>query len=823
MENLPGPKVNQPLADKTTAQPPSQKPNFISWHYGVSLPEFINNKIRQIQETPKTFNVASILKNFFAPYRRLSIEGKEKKFGVSGLFDKITFNLTSIFVGASVRTVLLLTWILTTILLVPVNAVLIIAWAAIPVFSLPRYLEFTKNTLFEQDFGDSATFLTKITGTDFYRLLYIFFDEKLTDAIKQISALENVVITSGQKLPQILMTLANNYPAAKSYFDQKNIKAKDFEILVNHIAHYLERPKGGIGTFARSLSFGYTNNLDKFCTELTSQNLPPPSKKQLLLRIEKVILRPSANNVLLVGEPGVGRHTALTSLASAIQREEMPNLKERRVMLLDAVALLGTGENINEAKTNFEAILAEAKHAGNVILAIDAIDQVVSAQEGRIDLTDVLSTILTDNTLPIIGITTLDDFNRFVRPNGLIFKLFEKIDVEEPAREETIDVVISKALELSKTENIKINFEAILEIVDKSEKLIAYRNQPEKSIVLLGDCVNKINSQKQNVITRDTVSEVLKQQTKVPVGEITKDESTKLKDLERILHLRIVGQDEAIVQIAKAMRRARAEIEAGNRPIGSFLFLGPTGVGKTETAKALAETYFGAEDSMVRLDMSEYQGGDSLKRLIGDSQSRTSGNLSSLIAQNPFSLLLVDEFEKADTDVQNLFLQILDEGFMTDALGKKVNFDNVIIIATSNAAAEYIREEIQKNVLGDDLQKGLVEYVLKQKLFSPELINRFDGVVVYRPLSDTEIVAVTKLMLQRLAKELKESKNIILEITDDLASQIAKSGFDAQFGARPIRRLIANKLEDGIAKMIIDGSAKSGTTIPSAMLLKFLA
>jgi len=824
MENLPGPKDHQPLADaQQSNQTVLQKPNFISWHYAVSLPEFIQSKIKQIQETPKTFNIAAILKNFLSPYRRLSIEGKEKKFGVSGIFDKITFNLTSIFVGASVRTVLLIAWILITILLVPINAFLILLWAAIPVFSFPKYLEITKNTLFDEDFKSREAFLKKIVDTDFFRLLYIFFDEKLIETFKQISDFQSSGIKAGQSIAQIFLTLSKTFPLAKNYLDQKNIKAKDFEILINHLAHYQNKPRGAFGTLGKSLSFGYTNNLDKFCVELTAKNLPPPQKQQLLLRIEKVILRPSANNVLLVGEPGVGRHTSLTSLASAIQQELMPNLKDRRVMLLDAVALLGTGENINETKTNFEAILAEAKHAGNVILAIDAVDQVVSAQEGRIDLTDVLSTILTDNTLPIIGITTLDDFNRFVRPNGLIFKLFEKIDVEEPPREETIDILISKALELAKAQNLKIAFEAILEIVDKSEKLIAYRNQPEKSIVLLGDCVNQINSQKQNVITRDTVSEVLKQQTKVPVGEITKDESTKLKDLERILHLRIVGQDEAIVQIAKAMRRARAEIEAGNRPIGSFLFLGPTGVGKTETAKALAETYFGAEDRMVRLDMSEYQGGDSLKRLIGDSQSRTSGNLSSLIAQNPFSLLLVDEFEKADSDVQNLFLQILDEGLMTDALGKKVNFDNVIIIATSNAAAEYIREEIQKGVLGDNLQKVLVEYVLKQKLFSPELINRFDGVVVYRPLTGDQAIAVTKLMLLRLAKELKESKNIILEITDDLAARIAKSGFDAQFGARPIRRLIADKLEDGIAKLIIEGSAKSGTTIPSAALVKFLS
>src|SRR3990167_5078148 len=422
MENLPS---------QTNAQPPPQKPNFISWHYAVSLPEFINNKIKQILETPKTFNVASILKNFLAPYRRLSIEGKEKKFGAAGFFDRLTFNLTSIFVGASVRTVLLITWILTSILLVPINALLILVWATIPVFSLPKYLKFTKNTLFEEDFKSQETFLKKLIDTDYFRLLYIFFDEKLIETFKQIPPLQSLGIKAGQSPAQIFLTLSQNFPPAKNYLDQKNIKAKDFEILVNHIAHYQKKPHAAFGTLGKSLSFGYTNNLDKFCTELTAKNLPPPQKQQLLLRIEKVILRPSANNVLLVGEPGVGRHTALTSLASAIQKELMPNLNERRVMLLDAVALLGTGKNINEAKTNFEAILAEAKHAGNVILAIDAIDQIVSAQEGRIDLTDVLSTILTDNTLPIIGITTLDDFNRFVRPNGLIFKLFEKIDVEE--------------------------------------------------------------------------------------------------------------------------------------------------------------------------------------------------------------------------------------------------------------------------------------------------------------------------------------------------------------------------------------------------------
>jgi len=284
------------------------------------------------------------------------------------------------------------------------------------------------------------------------------------------------------------------------------------------------------------------------------------------------------------------------------------------------------------------------------------------------------------------------------------------------------------------------------------------------------------------------------------------------------------------------MRRARAEIETGARPIGSFLFLGPTGVGKTETAKALAQIYFGSEEKMVRLDMSEYQGTDSLSRLIGDIRNKTQGQLASLIRQHPFALLLVDEFEKADSSVHNLFLQVLDEGHLTDAFGKKVSFDNIIIIATSNAAAEFIREEIAKihprgevettasgHPGGDQsLSQRLINYVLEKGLFSPELINRFDAVVVYQPLTDEQTGQVTKLMLNNLAQKIKETKNITLEITDELCQKVAKAGYDPTFGARPIRRLIADKIEDGIAKMIIEESAKNGDKIAPSTLLKFV-
>lgn len=806
----------QPAASATL-----QKPNFIAWHYAISLPEFTKNKIRQIKDTPKTFNVASILKNFFAPYKRLSVNAKAQKFGVSGLFDRFTFNLTSIFVGASTRTVLLLSWILATILLAIFNTLAIVVFAIIPLLSLPKYLNFVNNTFFEADFSDSLALFKKLSQTSFFKTLSIFFTEDFAKTFQDIN-LAATGIAPTLTCAEMIKTIGKNWLNTKSYLDKSNIKLADFNILVDHIAHVEQRPQQGGWQIGKSLAFGYTNTLDKFCIELTAQSLPPPAKEKILLQIEKVILRPSANNVLLVGEPGVGRHTTLISLASAIQKGQIPSLSQKRVMMLDAVALIGTAKNVNEIKANFEAILSEAKQAGNVILAIDAVDQIVTSQDSRIDFSDVLTAILTDNSLPIIGITTIEDFNRYVRSNSTVFKLFEKIEVAEPERAETIDIVISKALEAQRQSGVKTLYDSVLEIVDKSTKLIAYRKQPDKSIVLLNDAISQAKSSSEKTVTVAIVDSILAMQTKVPVGKLTKDETEKLKNLEAVLHKRIIGQDEAVIQIAKAMRRARAEIEKGTRPIGSFLFLGPTGVGKTETAKALSEVYFGSQEKMVRFDMTEYQGDDALQRLIGDADTKNPGHLATQIAQNPFGLLLVDEFEKSNRDVQNLFLQILDEGLMTDAFGKKVSFDNVIIIATSNAAAEFVREQIAKGVGGQTLQDTLIEYVLNKGLFSPELLNRFDAVVVYHPLSPTQAQAVTKLMLQRLAEELKSAKNITIEVTDDLASKIAQAGFDVQFGARPIRRLIADKIEDGIAKMIIDTQVKSGDTIPATTLLKFL-
>ena len=808
--------------------------NYLTWHFSQAFPDFAKSRLKQLFYTIGFFNILGLLKTLFAPYRRLEITDK-----TPSLADKISFNLISRIIGASVRLIIIIAAVPIVLLMLIFEAILVVFYL-IPIFSFMKYNRIRQNSLLTTDLENSSQFAKKLTGTKLFSLVSIFFPGDFGPAFSNLPDPSTVDISPNDTPKNALVKLAQNFQKLSIYLEQKNIKLADFELLVSTLNEHLEKPAPiKPSPIGQLLAFGYTNTLDRFSQELTSQTMPhvPGGKFELLEEITKVLTRPKNNNVLLVGEPGVGRHTTLHFLASAIAHQQLTPLAGARLVFLDAVALAGTGKNLVEVKSNFEAVLAQAKHAGNIILAIDQIDRLSSSTDGRIDLSEVLITILTDNSLPIIGISTLDDFNKYIRPNSNFLKLFEKIDISEASPEQTLEILVSRALEIYQNQKIATTFEAILEIVKRSNKLLADRRQPEKSIILFDDLTAEAKSRKQSIVDVGLVDEVISQKTKTPVGKISKTEASKLKNLEDLLHKRIIGQNEAIEEIARAMRRARAEIETGTRPIGSFLFLGPTGVGKTETAKALAESFFGKDDRMARFDMSEYQSTDGLKRLIGDPEYRQPGILANAIRENPYGLLLVDEFEKANSAVHNLFLQILDEGFMTDAFGKKVNFDNVIIIATSNAGAEFIREQIsQEHPRGEvevlpgkhpggesGLSQKLIEYVLQKNLFSPELINRFDGVIVYHPLSNDQAVAVAKLMLGKLAQNLKEGKNIQLDLTDQLAQAVAKKGFDPTFGARPMRRLIADKIEDEIAKMIIEGSVKNGDTISSATLLKFVS
>ena len=731
-------------------------------------------------------------------------------------------------VGAMARTGLAIAGVLVTIFFIIFDIISIPFYFIFPIFSyLAHSAEIEKNVT-SADLRN-GTIAIKLMKTKIYWALSSFFDTRFQNLFAIFPDPTTLNIMPGEKIYEAFLNLSR-WQQLTSYLEAEGIKQEEFQTLVRYLYDYLYMEHPAKPTpLGEMLIFGYTNTLEKYGREITKENHPPfYGKTAVLGKIEKVLIRPQNNNVLLVGEAGVGRHSTLEALSSAITKGQIPTLRDKRIFLLDVIALLASNkasagqktDTLSMAKNNLETIMEEAKRAGNIILAIDNMDRICTNQDGRTDLTDVLTAVLTDNSLPLIGLALVDNFNAYIRPNANIISLFERIDVQEPQKDELLTILAGRALTTYSQQKVATSLTAILEIIDKSNKLMADKKQPEKSIQILEDATAEAKRQKQSQVTVATVDAILSEKTKTPVGKISQTEAQKLTDLEQILHKRIVGQNEAIDQIAKAMRRARAELKESKKPMGSFLFLGPTGVGKTETAKALAQVYFGSDERMVRFDMTEFQGQDALERLIGNPNTKAPGQLATLVRENPFGILLIDEFEKAARDVQNLFLQILDEGNLTDAFGKRVSFANIIVIATSNAAAEFIREQVEKNT--PNLPKLLVDYVLNKGLFSPELINRFDATIVYKPLSGEEVIQVAFLMLQTLARELKENKNITLEITPEVAQLVAKEGYVTAFGARPIRRLIQDKIEDNLAKLMISKKLGNGDTVSSQTLIGFL-
>ena len=435
------PKTPPSVKFKLMANSLPQEKNYLAWHFSEVLPAFIRNRANQLSYTFGFFNISGLLTTLFDPYRRLEITGK-----TPSLLDKISFNLISRAIGAVVRILLIIVGVLVVLLLV-IFEVIVLAFYLIPIFSFIKYNQIRQDTLLAADLEDSAKFTKKLTGTKLFGLVSIFFPGDFGPVFTNLPAPSTIDIKLGDQVAEVILKLAKNFQKLAIYLERKNIKIGDFELLVNTLNDYLQKPLPLRPTpIGQLLAFGYTNTLDRFSTELTSQALPhvPSEKFKLLEEIAKVLVRPKNNNVLLVGEPGVGRHTTLHFLASAVVHLQLPSLAARRLMLLDAVALASTGKNLVEVKSNFEAVLAQAKHAGNIILAIDQIDRLSSSADGRIDLSEVLTTMLIDNLLPIIGITTLDDFSQFIRPNSNFLKLFEKIDIDQASSQETISILISE-------------------------------------------------------------------------------------------------------------------------------------------------------------------------------------------------------------------------------------------------------------------------------------------------------------------------------------------------------------------------------------------
>lgn len=614
---------------------------------------------------------------------------------------------------------------------------------------------------------------------------------------------------------------------------------------------------------------------------------PVVGRADEITRVVQILSRRTKNNPCLVGEPGVGKTAIVEGLAQKIVEGDVPDtVKNKRLVTLDLSGMVAGSKYRGEFEERIKSVIDEVINSGNVMLFMDEVHTLIGAggAEGAIDASNILKPSLARGELQLIGATTSNEYRKYIEKDPALERRFQPVNVDEPTVEESVQILKGLRSKYEEHHKVTISDDCIEAAVKLSARYVNDRFLPDKAIDLMDEAASKIRlgvygdshekkklkekidrfkAEKEEaikseeyekagqikkkqlkaekdlakleeteelsrentelVVTENDIAEVISGWTKIPVKKLAEEETERLRKLEEILHQRVVGQEEAVKAVSKAIRRGRVGLKDPNRPIGSFLFLGPTGVGKTELSKALAEAVFGTENSIIRVDMSEYMEKHSVSKLVGSPPGyvgyEEGGQLSEKIRKNPYSVVLFDEIEKADPDVFNMLLQILDDGHVTDAQGRKVSFKNTIIIMTSNAGAQNI---ISPKTLGftdanDEManytrmKNGVMDEV--KRIFRPEFINRIDEIIVFHALTKDNIRSIVSIMMDKIVQRAKNELNIKLKSDESFINYIAEKGFDEKFGARPLRRAIQNDVEDRLSEEILDGKVKSGDTV----------
>ena len=629
----------------------------------------------------------------------------------------------------------------------------------------------------------------------------------------------------------------------------------------------------------------YSRDMTKLAAE--GKLDPVIGRDQEILRLVQILSRRTKNNPCLIGEPGVGKTAIVEGLAQRIVQGEVPDtVKNKRVMTLDLSGMVAGSKYRGEFEERIKKVIKEVIDDGNIILFLDEIHTIIGAggAEGAIDASNILKPSLARGELQLIGATTIEEYRKYIEKDAALERRFQTIMVEEPSLTEAVRIVMGIKHKYEEHHHVTITPEAVEAAVKLSDRYINDRNLPDKAIDLIDEAAaalrlqglkipeNCIRLQEQidelniqierslkfddlveahkermeqeklikkhtqamqryekkmaatnNLVTEDEIAAVVAQWTKIPLKKLEEKESERLLKLEKILHKRVIGQSEAVEAVARAMRRGRVGLQDPKRPIGSFLFLGPTGVGKTELSKALAEAMFGSENDLIRVDMSEYMEPHSVAKMIGSPPGYVGhddgGQLSEKIRRNPYSVVLFDEIEKAHPDVFNILLQVLDDGHITDSKGRKVSFKNAIIIMTSNAGASRIVDPknlgfATKTTEQQDYQRmknGVMEEV--KRLFKPEFINRIDEIMVFHPLNKTELREIVTLLSANLIKRCDRQMGITLSVSQTLKNHLVEKYCDVKMGARPLKRAIQTVIEDPLAEEILQGRIRQGDHI----------
>lgn len=721
------------------------------------------------------------------------------------------------------------------------NAILISKWKNLPqvssevlLYSLLQKSQDARTLILRLGIGvrrmedDLKNYLEEQRGHDKADVLFSeSFEKTIQEALNLAGQRARGFI--GEK--EILIALSKNDEFLKKILVQHDLKDKDLENITLWLDNLEEKIQDSkkfwtrenllkFGSLGRDFASGFTVTLDQFSInwwKITRSSVFGDiiGHQKEIEEVQTILTKSSFKNALIVGEVGVGRKSIVQAVAKKCYLgQTLPELNDKRVVELDMVSLLARIQDPEILETTIDEILSEAALAGNVILVIDDLDKFVgqdTQKPGTVDISGILAKYLAHPNFLIIAITSYDGLHRKIEQTPSFLEYFRKVEVSEISEIDTIKVLQNLAIEFEQKNKILILYPTIREIVNLTARYFPNVPFPKKAIDVLDEAVSYVRSQREKVLRPSHVIKIISEKSEIPLGKVEFKEKEVLMNLEDLIHQRIVNQQEAVKEISISMRRARAGIGSKKRPMGTFLFLGPTGVGKTETAKALAQIYFGSEEKMIRIDMSEFQAISDIPRLIGSvSPVEQQGLLTTPVRENPFSLVLLDEIEKAHSNILNLFLQVFDEGHITDGQGRKIIFTNTIIICTSNAGAEMIFKSVESGV---SINKDeLFNLLFAKGIFRPEFVNRFDAAVLFNPLTKDNLTDIAQLMLGSLGKSLKE-KDIDFVVTQKLKDKIVNLSYKPQFGAREMRRVIQDKVENNVAEALLSETITKGDKI----------
>lgn len=810
-----------------------KKPNFFHWYYDEAAAGILEIWKNFLVFAWQFFSISELSLTLFAPWRRdVGIQTWRGWHPVKSI-ELIFTNMLSRLIGAAVRLCVICFGLVVFLFLLIFGLEFIILWVSFPLVLALMALYFYNGYLDPTLGGGVFAFWAIVAVGGYFHANQVPAAQMGFARFLKHKVSTRVAGRLGFSRKRFPEEILSSDEAASDFLKMQGLTDEDYRKVVRYELLREQRKNDAtkfwskenlqkISPIGAQWRYGYTTHLDRYCHDLSQGDNSEYRGAELIGRADEyeilkmILQRPDQNCALLVGSAGIGKKTLLHALARNIRLRKENELRNIRPLVLDLGRIISDCLNRGDDVENvLRMLFYEASFAGNVVLLIEHLEYFLGNDGSSLhpDISPVLNEFLSVPTFQIVALSTPKEYHQLIENHEHIVKYFEVIEMREPTEEESVEILLAQ-MEKYECQRILFTYKSLKRIVTESGRHNWKFPLPERAIDLAMDTLMFWGKKSdEQFISEKTVADYLTLKTGINQGEIEDSERSKLLNLEQALHKLVIGQDEAVHQVSEALRRSRSGIGNSHKPVGSFLFLGPTGVGKTETAKALAKTYFGDEKHLIRLDMSEFKSPSSIDRLLGSSQLSQPGRLVTMIKDNPYCLLLLDEIEKAYPEILDIFLQILDEGYVTDAFGEKINFRNTLIIATSNAGAPLIKKMVEEKCPGEEIKQSVIDWSIENNVFRTEFLNRFDGVVFFRPLNDKELASVVRLQLQKFVRRLSKEKNMEIAFDEAIINQIIQKGYNPIFGARSLNRYIEDEIEGVVARKIISGEVANGGKI----------